>query len=94
MLQVEQSTLDMESHLISLFLSANENNELNSFVNIARSFNDIASETIMSDTSMVVLGFSIVFTYVIFMLGKFTLVETRVSSSSSAAISNAAVETN
>lgn len=69
----------MESHLISLFLSANDANHVKAFVNIARSFNDIASETILSDTSMVVLGFSIVFTYVIFMLGKFSLVESRVS---------------
>ena len=63
-IQVEQSTLDFEKHLIPLFLSANTNEVgLKAFVNIARSFNDIASENILSDTPMVMIGFSIVFTF-------------------------------
>lgn len=51
---------------------------LQTFVNVARSMNDIASETILTDISMVVLGFMLVFAYVIIMLGKFSMVENRV----------------
>ena len=81
--QVEESTLDFESHLISIFLGANQNSiGLKSYVNVARSFNDIASETILSDVSMVILGFSIVFIYVTFVLGKFDCTENRVSKKS------------
>ena len=77
---MEESTLDFESQLIATFLGGNQNNiGLKSYVNVARSFNDIASETILSDTSMVVLGFSIVFIYVTFVLGKFDCTENRVS---------------
>ena len=77
---MEESTLHFESQLISLFQESN-NNEVGMkvFINVARSFNDIASETILGDTVMVVIGFSIVFNYVIFMLGKFSCVENRVS---------------
>ena len=79
-LQVEESTLDFESHLITIFLAANHNTiGMKTYVNVARSFNDIASETIISDTSMVVLGFSVVFMYVTFVMGKFDCIENRVS---------------
>ena len=72
----------MEDELISLFLSANDNEMgFKAYVNVARSFNDIASETILGDTSMVVIGFSIVFTYVVFMLGHFSWIGTRVTTS-------------
>ena len=81
-LQVEESTLDFESHLITIFLAANHNTiGMKTYVNVARSFNDIASETIISDTSMVVLGFSVVFMYVTFVMGKFDCIENRVSCS-------------
>ena len=48
-------------------------------VNVARSFNDIASETIMSDVGLVSIGFMIVFFYVYLVLGKFDWIENRVS---------------
>ena len=44
-------------------------------VNVANSFGDIASSTIWGDVSNLILGFSIVFIYVNFMLGKFNMVE-------------------
>ena len=47
-------------------------------VNVANSFGDIASSTIWGDVSNLILGFSIVFIYVNFMLGKFNMVEHRV----------------
>ena len=47
-------------------------------MNVARSFSDIASATIITDVTMVVLGFMIVFVYVIVMLGRFDLVQCRV----------------
>ena len=79
-LQVEESTLDFENHLITIFLAANHNSiGMKTYVNVARSFNDIASETIISDTGMVVLGFSVVCIYVTFVLGKFDCIESRVS---------------
>ena len=48
-------------------------------VNVANSFGDIASSTIWGDVTNLILGFSIVFIYVNFMLGKFNMVEQRVS---------------
>ena len=48
-------------------------------VNVANSFGDIASSTIWGDVSNLILGFSIVFVYVNIMLGKFNMVEQRVS---------------
>ena len=48
-------------------------------VNVANSFGEIASGTIWGDTNNLILGFSIVFIYVNFMLGKFNMVEQRVS---------------
>lgn len=50
----------------------------NSDLNVARSFNDIASATIITDVSKVAAGFMIVFIYVILMLGRFDLVHNRV----------------
>ena len=47
-------------------------------VNVANSFGEIASGTIWGDTNNLILGFSIVFIYVNFMLGKFNHVEQRV----------------
>lgn len=46
---------------------------------MANSFGDIASSTIWGDVSYLILGFSIVFLYVNVMLGKFNVVEQRVS---------------
>ncbi len=51
---------------------------LESYAHIARSFNDIASATIMTDVGKVVVGFAIVFTYVVFMLGDMDMVHNRV----------------
>ena len=44
------------------------------------SFGQIASATIMTDVTNLIIGFAIVFTYVNLMLGKFNMVEQRVSS--------------
>ena len=48
------------------------------YINIARSFSDIASNAIITDISMIVLGFCVVFTYVSIMLGKLDMVRNRV----------------
>lgn len=48
------------------------------YYNIARSFADISGSTIWNDAYKLAAGFSLVFMYVIFMLGKFNLVEQRV----------------
>jgi len=43
------------------------------------SFGDVSGATIMGDAGMLGVGFSIVFIYVIFMLGQCNMVEQRVS---------------
>ena len=48
------------------------------YISVGRSFEDIASETIYGDVSMLTIGFSIVYAYVIVMLGKFNCIEARV----------------
>ena len=48
-------------------------------VNVANSFGQIASETILTDVTNLIVGFMIVFIFVNFMLGKLNLVEQRVS---------------
>jgi predicted RND superfamily exporter protein len=48
-----------------------------SFVNVGRSYSDVAGETIVNDAIMMPIGFFIVFIYVVVMLGKFTCTEQR-----------------
>ena len=48
------------------------------YISVGRSFEDIASETIYGDVSMLTIGFSVVYAYVIIMLGKFNCIEARV----------------
>lgn len=49
---------------------------------ISLSFGEISGETILGDVAFLVIGDIILFVYVQLMLGKFNMVETRVSSSS------------
>ena len=47
------------------------------YVSVARGYDDIASDAIISDAYMMPIGFTIVFCYVMLMLGRFHWVETR-----------------
>ena len=48
------------------------------YINVGRSFDDIASATIYGDVSMLTIGFSMVYVYVMIQLGKFNCLEARV----------------
>jgi len=76
---VDAATDDFERQLAKTLLEAKELEPkyLKVEVNVANSFGDIASGTIWGDVNNLILGFSIVFIYVNFMLGKFNHVEQR-----------------
>jgi len=76
---VDMGTDDFERELSKTLLKAEELEPkyLKVEVNVANSFGDIASGTIWGDVQNLILGFSIVFIYVNFMLGKFNHVEQR-----------------
>ena len=78
---VDKKTLDFEAELIRVLTDKSDFTDgFNSDLNVARSFNDIASSNIITDVTKVAAGFMIVFMYVILMLGRFDLVHHRVSS--------------
>ena len=79
--QVDSDTYMFEKQMSKVVLESREFEplDLRVEVNVAYSFGDIASSTIWGDVSNLILGFSIVFIYVNFMLGKFNMVEQRVS---------------
>jgi len=76
---VDAATDDFEKELAKTLLESKEFEPkyLEVEVNVANSFGDIASGTIWGDVNNLILGFSIVFIYVNFMLGKFNHVEQR-----------------
>ncbi len=81
-LQVDSDTLAFEAEVIRVLSNASaevasSDDGVKIFVNVARSFNDIASAAIFTDVSKVVAGFAIVFTYVVLMLGDFSMVKNR-----------------
>ena len=78
---VDSHTSSYEEQLIAVLLGEAEilkSEGMDFYINIARSFADIATNAIMSDIGMIILGFSIVFTYVSLVLGKLDMVENRV----------------
>ena len=79
--QVDSDTYMFEKQMSKLLLESRDFEPVDTGVevNVANSFGDIASSTIWGDVNNLILGFSIVFIYVNFMLGKFNMVEQRVS---------------
>ena len=76
---IDQRTLDFEGEIIKVLLNQTDYPEgLQSYPNVQRSFGDVASSTIFGDVSYLVVGFVIVFLYILIMLGKFSWVENRV----------------
>ena len=78
-LKVDRRTLAIEDKMVEVLRGQNHTDGLTSYVAVESSFSDLAKETVFGDVGLIVAGFAIVFVYVVLMLGKFDLVETRVS---------------
>ncbi|XP_023320290.1 Niemann-Pick C1 protein [Eurytemora carolleeae] len=78
-LQVDAETEEFESALATLLLNTRDivSKEFKVEVNVASSFAQIASSTILGDVTNFVVGFFIVFIYVNIMLGRLNFVEQR-----------------
>ena len=76
---VDKESLEWELALKTLLMEDKKDlpDGLESFVNTARSYGDVAGDTIMNDALMMPIGFGIVFVYVTIMLGKFSCTEQR-----------------
>jgi len=76
---VDSKTGEFETALSKVLLEGRqyEPKQITVEVNVANSFSEIASATINTDVSYLIIGFCIVFTYVNIMLGRFNLVEQR-----------------
>ncbi|CAG7727935.1 unnamed protein product [Allacma fusca] len=76
---VDRKNLEWEKHLSNVLLKKSQSldSDIVMYFSTARSFGDISGATIMNDAGMLAVGFTIVFIYVVFMLGKFNLVEQR-----------------
>ena len=76
---VDQASLEWEAALRDLLLEdqASLPPGMETFVNVARGFSDIAGETIGGDALMMPVSFMIMFVYVTVMLGRFSCVQQR-----------------
>jgi len=74
---VDRDTDLFEDEMTTFFLNDAPQEGIKVEVNVANSFGNIASSTIWGDVNNLIIGFSIVFIYVNFMLGKFNQVEQR-----------------
>jgi len=76
---LDSETAEFEQEMIRVLLEAKdiEPTNIQVEVNVMSSFGQIASATIMTDVTNLIIGFAIVFTYVNLMLGKFNMVEQR-----------------
>jgi len=76
---VDSKTAEFETKLSQVLLEARDIQPTNIKVevNVANSFGTIASDTILTDVNMLIVGFALLYMYVNLMLGKFNLVEQR-----------------
>jgi len=76
---VDLATLEWEAALRDLLMEHRTSLPfgLSSYINVARGYSDIATDTITDDAIMMPVGFIIVFVYVTFMLGKLDCVQQR-----------------
>ncbi len=82
--QVDKGTLEFEEALLEDLLNfvstANANTSaIQTYVNVARSFDDLANEAIGADIPRIVGGVLIVYTYVLVMLGGFVCVQQKLN---------------
>ena len=74
--------MEFEEALIQSLLqlrNQTKNKNFQTFFNVARGFNDLSDESISTDVSRLVGGISIVYMYVLFMLGGFDCVNQKVN---------------
>ena len=75
---VDDPTLEFEGAMIDVLLNQTHYPAgLRAFPNVARSFGDIAGETILGDVLNMVVGYMILTAYVQLMLGRINCVENR-----------------
>ena len=76
---VDDNSLEWEKKLEEVLLADRDALPagVESYVNVARGYSDVAGDTIVGDAFMMPVGFLIVFVYVTIMLGKFTCTEQR-----------------
>jgi len=76
---VDEESLEWEAALQDMLLADQDELPagLETFVNVARAYGDVAGDTIVNDAVMMPIGFMIVFVYVTIMLGKFSCTEQR-----------------
>ncbi len=76
-------TLSFEQSLLNALIEFTKNNtnphaDFKTYINVARSFDDLSNEAIFTDVNGLVIGIAIVYVYVLAMLGGFGCVEQRV----------------
>ena len=82
--QVDKGTLDFEGALANILLDFSEETNINqdgnikTYVSLARSFDDLANQAIGADIPRIIGGVSIVYAYVLMMLGGFDCVQQKV----------------
>ena len=76
---VDPGSLEFEAELRDLLMEDRDSlpRGVQTFINVARAFSDIAAESITGDAFMMPIGFGIMFMYVQVMLGKFNWLEQR-----------------
>ena len=82
--QVDKGTLDFEKSLADILLdfseetNNNQDGSIKTYVSLARSFDDLANQAIGADIPRIIGGVSIVYAYVLMMLGGFDCVQQKV----------------
>ena len=82
--QVDKGTLDFEGALADILLdfseetNNNQDGNIKTYVSLARSFDDLANQAIGADIPRIIGGVSIVYAYVLMMLGGFDCVQQKV----------------
>ena len=82
--KVDQGTLEFEKTLVEDLLRFatqhnGEDTDIKTYINIARSFNDLSNDAISTDVPRLVAGISIVYVYALVMLGGFGCVPQKVN---------------
>ena len=74
----DKETLDFEKHLLEALLGLPQNENVRTYINIARSFTDLSNEAVYTDVVGLIIGTGIVYFYVLLMIGGFGCVEQKV----------------
>lgn len=74
-MEFEQAVIQSLLHM----RNQTKNEHFQTYINVARAFTDLSDESISTDVSRLVGGISIVYMYVLFMLGGFDCVNQKVT---------------